>query len=187
MRIRTVAAAWIAACACFAGALGSAVAAVKPLAAGATAVHSVAYDPAARTYTLTAQGAAHRVSYTVDLDDADLVRGMLRVTGAVDGGPASVIVAGAGTRWRSGANVVLEPDAVAPTAGAQLGAHRIEGGTVVLPYTEMPGAHALAKTYQLHLEGLSLVIRFGSSSTYGLDGYAGVSLGWAEDPGTGAR
>lgn len=154
-------------------------ASVRPLAVDRPAAIIVAYDATANRYTLRSEG-EQTVVYTVDLDDADLVQGMLRVEASVAGRAPIAVVNQAGTRYRSASDVVSEPDAIAPAAGAQLLDHRLEGDTLVLRFREQPGAHLLEKTYRLHLEGGSLVVELRSDSTWGLDGYAGASLGWAQ-------
>ncbi|MBN2494995.1 MAG: hypothetical protein JXR96_10425 [Deltaproteobacteria bacterium] len=152
---------------------------IRPVGAEWAVQRDLSFDAAQNTYSLTATG-THVVSYRIDLDDADLQAGMLRVTASVDRGPYMVIVSQAGTRYRDAADAVLEPEEAALAAGARLMEHRIEGDAVLLRWTEQPGAHLLEKRIRLSLAGLSLEIRFESASTRGVDGYAGVSLGHAE-------
>ena len=68
---------------------------------------------------------------------------------------------------------------IAAATGATLVEHRLEGEAVVLRYRKRPGAHTLEKSYRL--SGITLVVQFTSDSTWGLDSYAGVSLGRAEN------
>jgi hypothetical protein len=158
---------------------------IRPIGADLVTQRDVSFDAAQNTYTLTATG-THVVTYSVDLDDADLRAGMLRVTASVDRGSYLVVVSKAGTRYRNAADVVVEPADAALAAGALLVEHRIDGDTVLLRWTEQPGAHLLDKTFRLSLAGISLKIQVEADSTWGLDGYAGVSLGHAEGM-TGAR
>ncbi|MBI5482504.1 MAG: hypothetical protein HY906_26850 [Deltaproteobacteria bacterium] len=152
---------------------------LRPLGADHAVTESVTYDAGAQRYTLRATG-TFAVAYTVSVAHADVQQGMLRVEGAVGGGSPVAIVASGGTRYRAANDAVREPADYAPTAGAVLQQHGIVGQEVVLQYQEQPGAHALTKTYRFRLEGVALVIEVRSTSTWGLDGYAGVSLGWAE-------
>jgi len=157
-------------------------AAVRPFGADEPAEIAVSFDSEENRYTFLAEG-AQTVVYTLDLDDSDIALGMLRIEGAVDGREPITIVTKAGTRYRSSLDVVHEPDAIAPAAGAQLLDHHVEGETVVLRYREQPESHSLEKTYRLTAEGISLMVEFVSEATWGADGYAGVSLGWAETTG----
>ena len=151
---------------------------VQPFGADRPVEIAVRFDISSNAYTLTAAG-ADTVVYTVDLDDPDVAAGMLRVTASVNGRAPRTILAKAGTRYRSVADVVLDPEEAALSAGASLVEPRIDGAAVVLRFREKPASHLLEKIYRLSLSGYSLVVTFSSDATWGLDGYAGVSLGRA--------
>lgn len=151
---------------------------IRPVGADAVVQYSASYDPDAHTYTLSASG-EHVVTWLVDLDDAALQAGMLRLSASLDRGPFRVVLTEAGTRYRDVSGAVHEPDAIAPAAGASLVEHRLDGQTLVLRWSEQPGAHPLEKTFRLTPVGYALRVRIGSDATWGLDGYAGASLGHA--------
>ncbi len=157
---------------------------VRPFGADRAVQIEIRYDAPDTRYTLSATG-TDAVVYSVNLDDPDHAAGMLRVMVSINGRAPFPVLANAGTRYRSAADVLYEPEEIAPSAGALLAEHRIEGQAVVLRYRERPGSHLLEKTYRVPLKGMTLVVKFSSDSTGGLDGYAGVSLGRAEPaPGT---
>ncbi len=162
-----------------------ALAAVVPQAVQVPAQNTITYDAANQRYELVSQGTA-RVVYRIQLGDEDIQQGMLKVTAALDRGPFHVILEKAGTRYRTAAGQLQQPETYAPTAGATLLEHSIQGDELVLHFTEQPGSHVLEKTYRLRLVGQSLQIRFSSPATWGLDGYAGLSLGHM-GPEPGAR
>ncbi len=153
--------------------------AVKPFGCDRTAEIDVRYDGAEQLYTLTSRG-ADTVEYALDLDEPEVASGMLRVSVSLNGREAFPVLAKAGARYRSQADEIHEPEDYAPSAGAMIVEHGIEGKAVVVRYRERPGSHDLVKTYRLSLEGMTLVVGFSSDAQWGLDGYAGVSLGRTE-------
>ncbi|MBW2701536.1 MAG: hypothetical protein JRF33_12035 [Deltaproteobacteria bacterium] len=157
---------------------------VRPLGCNQPTTSQVVYDANEHRYSLTAIG-AQTIRYTLDLDDADLQAGMLRVTASINGGEAKTVMAEAGTRYRDISGQIMEPETVAPGANAALVEHGLDQDVLLLRWQEQPGAHALEKTFRLRLSGYSLQIKVESSNTWGLDGYAGFSMGHAENvPGS---
>lgn len=152
---------------------------LRPIAAQSGATTSIAFDSSELRYSLVAQS-DYTVAYSLDLDDPQVASGMLRVEASVDGGPAVTVISHAGTRYRTSGGAVLDPEAVAAIAAAQLVEHHVQGDDVVLVFREQPGGHPLEKTFHLSLAGSALRISMSSAATFGADGYAGVSLGHAE-------
>ena len=78
------------------------------MAAKQSAEHSIRYDANSNAYTLQATG-AHTTTYMVDLDDADVQQGLLRISASVDRGPFFVVLAKAGIRYRDSQGAIIEP------------------------------------------------------------------------------
>ncbi len=158
---------------------------MPPLGARVEAVTGVRYDPVAREYLLDSADPAGgwHARYRVRLDDPRVAAGALVVEASLDGASWVRAVTAGGLRWRDRSGAIVEPEALAGRGAARLVEHAVDGGVITLRYRERPGGRELEKVYRLDLRGRSLRIRMASSDTGAADGYAGVSLGWAEAAG----
>lgn len=163
---------------------GAGLAQVAPRGAQSGPAASVSFDAASQTYVFQASG-DKVVVYRIDISQPDLQRGLLRVSAAVDRGPFHLVLAGAGTRWRDTQGGVHEPGEY--SGSASLVEHTLDGEVLLLRWQEQPGSHQLEKSVRIFLQGYSLVLHLQSASTWGYDGWAGVSLGHAEPQQGGAR
>jgi len=128
---------------------------LAPLAAvpGEPYTTAVAYDGSANAYVWTFSG-AYTTTYTLDLDDAELQTGRLRVGARVNAGPVAYPIAGAGPRYRRQDTSILEPAGLASVATIQLDSHGLAGERLRLDYTvTVDGASdTLTKFSQIEVE-----------------------------------
>jgi len=120
------------------------------------------------------------VEYRLDLKDAAVQRGLLRLRARIGDSSFFYPVIEAGTRYRDGEGKLLEPWEFAALASVRLLSHHHQRGQVSLEFEETYQGSVSRKTYSLWLAGRSLVVRVQAEGTSHKNNYAGFAFGPGE-------